>query len=60
MNPVHFRTLDLNLLQLLDVLIDERSVTRAGDRLSLKCAQGWSRTDGARIRDRAPKELPSA
>ena len=29
MNPVHFRTLDLNLLQLLDVLIDERSVTRA-------------------------------
>ena len=32
MSPVHFRTLDLNLLQLLDVLIDERSVTRAGDR----------------------------
>jgi len=34
MNP-DIRTLDLNLLKALDALLDERSVTRAADRLSL-------------------------
>ena len=34
MNP-DIRTLDLNLLKALDALLDERSVTRAANRLSL-------------------------
>jgi DNA-binding transcriptional LysR family regulator len=32
---VHFAALDLNLLRVFDALIDERSVTRAGERLGL-------------------------
>src|SRR5713101_7437882 len=35
MNSVHFHTLDLNLLRVFDALIEERSVTRAGERLGL-------------------------
>src|SRR5215470_4171142 len=35
MNDVHFHTLDLNLLRVFDALIEERSVTRAGERLGL-------------------------
>src|SRR3954452_5979437 len=35
MNEVHFGALDLNLLRVLDALIEERSVTRAGARLGL-------------------------
>jgi DNA-binding transcriptional LysR family regulator len=35
MNAVHFNTLDLNLLRVFDALIEERSVTRAGERLGL-------------------------
>src|SRR5215475_13782010 len=35
MNYVHFNSLDLNLLRVFDALIEERSVTRAGERLGL-------------------------
>jgi len=35
MNSVDFTALDLNLLRVFDALIEERSVTRAGDRLGL-------------------------
>src|SRR2546426_7961391 len=35
MNALHFSTLDLNLLRVFDALIEERSVTRAGERLGL-------------------------
>ncbi len=35
MNAVHFADLDLNLLRVFDTLIEERSVTRAGERLGL-------------------------
>jgi DNA-binding transcriptional LysR family regulator len=35
MNSVHFGALDLNLLRVFDALIEERSVTRAGERLGL-------------------------
>ena len=35
MNEIHFNSLDLNLLRVFDTLIEERSVTRAGDRLGL-------------------------
>ena len=35
MREVHFRTLDLNLLRVFDALAEERSVTRAGERLGL-------------------------
>jgi DNA-binding transcriptional LysR family regulator len=35
MNDVHFHALDLNLLRVFDTLIEERSVTRAGERLGL-------------------------
>ena len=35
MNPMHPATLDLNLLRVFDVLLEERSVTRAGARLGL-------------------------
>jgi DNA-binding transcriptional LysR family regulator len=35
MNSIHFGTLDLNLLRVFDALIEERSVTRAGERLGL-------------------------
>lgn len=35
MNIVHFNALDLNLLRVFDALIEERSVTRAGERLGL-------------------------
>jgi DNA-binding transcriptional LysR family regulator len=35
MNQVHFNALDLNLLRVLDTLLEERSVTRAGARLAL-------------------------
>lgn len=35
MNLVHFNALDLNLLRVFDALIEERSVTRAGERLGL-------------------------
>jgi DNA-binding transcriptional LysR family regulator len=35
MNLVHFGSLDLNLLRVFDALIEERSVTRAGERLGL-------------------------
>ena len=35
MNLVHFNALDLNLLRVFDALVEERSVTRAGDRLGL-------------------------
>lgn len=35
MNIVHFNSLDLNLLRVFDALIEERSVTRAGERLRL-------------------------
>ena len=35
MREVHFQTLDLNLLRVFDALSEERSVTRAGERLGL-------------------------
>jgi DNA-binding transcriptional LysR family regulator len=35
MNNTHFSALDLNLLRVFDALIEERSVTRAGERLGL-------------------------
>jgi DNA-binding transcriptional LysR family regulator len=35
MNELHFNSLDLNLLRVFDALIEERSVTRAGERLGL-------------------------
>ena len=35
MHDVHFHSLDLNLLRVFDTLIEERSVTRAGERLGL-------------------------
>jgi len=35
MNYIHFNSLDLNLLRVFDALIEERSVTRAGERLGL-------------------------
>src|ERR1700751_3202195 len=35
MNDLHFNSLDLNLLRVFDTLIEERSVTRAGERLGL-------------------------
>lgn len=35
MNVVHFNALDLNLLRVFDALVEERSVTRAGERLGL-------------------------
>ena len=35
MSSMHFNQLDLNLLRVFDALLDERSVTRAGDRLGL-------------------------
>ena len=35
MNPLHFSSVDLNLLRVFDALIEERSVTRAGERLGL-------------------------
>jgi DNA-binding transcriptional LysR family regulator len=35
MSEVHFNQLDLNLLRVFDALLDERNVTRAGDRLGL-------------------------
>ena len=35
MNPMHLASLDLNLLRVLDVLLEERSVTRTGARLGL-------------------------
>jgi DNA-binding transcriptional LysR family regulator len=34
-NAIHFPDLDLNLLRVFDTLIEERSVTRAGERLGL-------------------------
>jgi DNA-binding transcriptional LysR family regulator len=34
-DPVNFRTFDLNLLRIFDALMRERSVTRAGDRVGL-------------------------
>jgi DNA-binding transcriptional LysR family regulator len=35
MSQVHFSQVDLNLLRVFDALLDERNVTRAGDRLGL-------------------------
>ncbi|HEY3912064.1 MAG TPA: LysR family transcriptional regulator [Stellaceae bacterium] len=35
MNTLHFNAIDLNLLRVFDALIEERSVTRAGERLGL-------------------------
>jgi DNA-binding transcriptional LysR family regulator len=35
MNELHFTSLDLNLLRVFDALVEERSVTRAGERLGL-------------------------
>jgi DNA-binding transcriptional LysR family regulator len=35
MNEMHFNSLDLNLVRVFDALIEERSVTRAGERLGL-------------------------
>ena len=35
MSDIAFNALDLNLLSLLDVLLEERSATRAGERLGL-------------------------
>lgn len=35
MSELHFSNLDLNLLRIFDALIEERSVTRAGERLGL-------------------------
>ncbi|MGH7045816.1 MAG: LysR family transcriptional regulator [Stellaceae bacterium] len=35
MNALHFNAVDLNLLRVFDALIEERSVTRAGERLGL-------------------------
>ena len=35
MNAMHLASLDLNLLRVFDVLLEERSVTRAGARLGL-------------------------
>jgi DNA-binding transcriptional LysR family regulator len=35
MSELHFSNLDLNLLRVFDALLEERSVTRAGDRLGL-------------------------
>ena len=35
MHDVHFNALDLNLLRVLDALVEERSATRAGERLGL-------------------------
>ena len=33
--PLNFRTLDLNLLRVFDVVMAERNLTRAAERLSL-------------------------
>ncbi len=46
---MHLRGLDLNLLVALDVLIDERNVTRAADRLNL--SQSGMSTALARLRN---------
>jgi DNA-binding transcriptional LysR family regulator len=35
MSAVHFNALDLNLLRVFDALLEERGVTRAGERLGL-------------------------
>src|SRR5271154_770338 len=35
MNPMHIASIDLNLLRVFDVLLEERSVTKAGARLGL-------------------------
>ena len=35
MSELHFSNLDLNLLRIFDALLEERSVTRAGERLGL-------------------------
>src|SRR5437588_12596345 len=35
MNPAHFSSLDLNLLRVFEALMQERSATRAGERLGL-------------------------
>jgi DNA-binding transcriptional LysR family regulator len=35
MSGIHFNSLDLNLLRVFDALVEERSVTRAGERLGL-------------------------
>src|SRR6266567_3991287 len=35
MSEIHFGNFDLNLLRVFDALIEERSVTRAGERLGL-------------------------
>ena len=35
MNTLHFGAIDLNLLRVFDALVEERSVTRAGERLGL-------------------------
>lgn len=35
MRPVNFRTLDLNLLRVFDVVMTERHVTRAAQQLSM-------------------------
>lgn len=35
MKPIHLRAFDLNLLPILDALLDEKSVSLAGDRLNL-------------------------
>ena len=35
MNSVHFNALDLNLLRVFEALMQERSATRAGERLGL-------------------------
>ena len=35
MNSVHIASLDLNLLRVFDALVEEKSATRAGERLGL-------------------------
>ncbi|MGS0758078.1 LysR family transcriptional regulator, partial [Roseateles sp. GG27B] len=35
LRPINFRTLDLNLLRVFDVVMEERNVTRAAARLAI-------------------------
>jgi DNA-binding transcriptional LysR family regulator len=54
-SPVNFRTLDLNLLRVFDVVMDERNVTRAAERLSM--TQPAVSNAMRRLRDATREEL---
>ncbi len=45
MNPISLRIVDLNLLVILDVVLQERSVSRAAHRLPLTPFRGESRAE---------------